>query len=289
MKQLFEIYQPGELIQTKRFINTPSEFAKKALFYIQETGYLKSLKSHLSKRSNLPSYLFLTVLSGKGCFTYQGQLFQLQPYDCVLVDCMEVYTHQSDEIFPWELLWVHFNGQSAKEYYQYFTNTNSNIFHPTDPETYIRLINQLMEIAGEKGSSWEFTASKLITDLLTNCILARRLEVSQKRYNTITVKLDSVRDFLDKNYNDKLLLDDIASRFYISKYHLSREFKRVYGMTIVDYLTIKRINHAKEQLRFTNESIENIAAASGYPDASYFNKVFQKIETMTASEYRKKW
>jgi AraC-like DNA-binding protein/mannose-6-phosphate isomerase-like protein (cupin superfamily) len=289
MKQLFEIYQPGELVQTKRFINTPSEFAKKALFYVQETGYLKSLKSHQSRRSNLPSYLFLIVLSGKGSFTYQGQLFELKPFDCVLVDCMEIYTHQSDESSPWELLWIHFNGQAAREYYQYFTNTNSNIFHTKDPENYIRLINQIMEITGEKGSSWEITVSKLITDLLTGCIMTKYIETSQDGNDSIKVKLDSIKNYLDQNYEDKLLLDDIASRFYISKFHLSREFKRVYGITIVDYLTIKRINHAKEQLRFTKESIENIAAANGYPDASYFNKVFQKIEGMTGSEYRKKW
>lgn len=119
--------------------------------------------------------------------------------------------------------------------------------------------------------------------------MVNQIITPQNGDDTITVKLDSVKEFLDKNYRDKVLLDDIASRFYISKYHLSREFKRVYGITIIDYLTIKRINHAKEQLRFTKDSIENIAADSGYPDASYFNKVFQKIEGMTGSEYRKKW
>jgi len=288
MKQLFETYHPEELVYTNRYINTPSEFAKKALFYVQETGYLKSLKSHLSQRSNLPSYLFIIVLSGKGNFTYQEQTYSLKPYDCVLVDCMEFYTHQSDEAEPWELLWVHFNGKSAAEYYQYFTHSNTNIFRPKDPEEYEKLIRHLIEITREKETSWELIASKLITDLLTYCTIMGHMEY-QAVNESIAKKLDSIKDYLDEHFKEKLLLDDIAKSFYISKFHLSREYKRIFGITVIDYITIKRITHAKELLRFTNQSIEAIAADSGYPDASYFNKVFQRTEAMTASEYRKKW
>lgn len=288
MKHLFEIYHPEELVQTTRYINTPSDFAKKALFYVQETGYLKSLKSHLSKRSNLPSYLFLVVLSGSGSFTYQGQSYLLKQHDCVLVDCMDYYTHQSDEANPWELLWVHFNGNAASDYYQYFSKTNTHVFHPEQSEKYIRLLRRLMDMTKNKETFWELAASCLIAELLMDCITARQMNV-QGPVEAITRKLDTIKDYLDQHYKEKLHLDDIAGSFYISKFHLSREYKRIFGMTIVDYITIKRINHAKEMIRFTDLSIETIAAASGFPDASYFNKVFRKTESMTASEYRKKW
>lgn len=288
MKQLFEPYHPEELVQTTRFINTPSDFAKRALFYVQETGYLKSLKSHLSKRSNLQSYLFLIVLSGNGTFTYKGQPYTLMPNNCILIDCMAYYTHQSNELSPWELLWVHFNGRVASDYYQYFTNVNDNIFLSETPEVYIDLLRQLIDTTRDKGPSWEITASKLITDLLTNCVLEKNIN-SHSDVELINRKLDCIKNYLDEHYTEKIKLDDIANNFYISKFHLSREYKRMFGTTIIDYLTMKRITHAKELLRFTNDSIENIAASSGYPDSSYFNKVFQKMEYITASEYRKKW
>ena len=102
-------------------------------------------------------------------------------------------------------------------------------------------------------------------------------------------KLYSIRDYLDQHYKEKLLLDDLAAAFYINKYHLSRGYKRILGITFVDYLTAKRITYAKELLRFTSHSLEVVAVACGYPDASYFNKVFKKTESLTGSEYRKKW
>ena len=98
-----------------------------------------------------------------------------------------------------------------------------------------------------------------------------------------------VKDYLEQNYREKLSLEELANYFYISKYHLCREYKKLFGTTIIDYITMRRITHAKELLRFTKMSIEDTATNSGYPDASYFNKVFQKVEGMKASEYRKKW
>lgn len=287
MNLLFETYQPGEYVETNRVISTPSEFAKKSLFYVQETGYLKSIKNHLNKRSNLSSYLFCMVLSGRGDFTYGEKCYTLLPFDCILLDCMMPYTHQSNPDHPWELLWVHFNGYTAEDYYEYFLQGNENRFHPKEPDAYQQIIEQLFITHQKKEMSWELIGSKLITDLLTLC-------VTEKNSNTdnnsgILNKLQSIRDYVDHNYRKKICLDQLAENFYISKYHLSREYKRIYGITILDYITAKRITYAKELLRFTSKSIVEIAEACGYPDQSYFNKVFQKMEAMTGSEYRKRW
>ena len=288
LKQLFEAYEPEELVKTQRIINTPSDFAKRALFYVQETGYLKSIKSHLSERFGLNSYLFLIVLSGKGIFTYKEQTYPLNQYDCVLINCMERYTHQSDEAAPWELLWVHFNGNAAKEYYSYYVKSSTNVFHTEHPEKYMPIIYQLLNIQHHKNSSWELVTSKLITDLLTACITRRHAEAPIEGEG-ISNKLYKIKGYLEQNYCNKILLEDLANSFYISKYHLCREFKKLFGTTVQDYITMKRITHAKELLRFTRLSIEEIAADAGYPDSSYFNKVFQKSEGMTASEFKKRW
>ena len=288
MKQLFETYRSEELVQTNRVLNTPSDFAKKSLFYVQETGYLKSLKSHLSERSNLKSYLFLIALSGKGTFTYNDQSYQLDSNTCLLIDCMEHYSHQCEETHPWELLWVHFNGATTTEYYQQFISGSDPVFHTDSPGEYSSLIYQLIELIEHKDVNWEILSSKLLTDLLTLCI-TNTATTSSTKSDAIVQKLYGIKEYLDKNYQKKLLLDEIADNFYISKYHLCREYKRIFGSTIMDHITMRRITKAKELLRFTRMSIEEVALESGFSDSSYFNKVFQKVEGMTGSEYRRKW
>ena len=88
---------------------------------------------------------------------------------------------------------------------------------------------------------------------------------------------------------EKITLEELSSRFFISKYHLSREYKKHYGITIGNDLTARRLSHAKSLLRFSDGSIEGIAAACGFSDAGYFIKVFRRSEGMTPLEYRRKW
>ncbi|MCR4586765.1 MAG: helix-turn-helix transcriptional regulator, partial [Lachnospiraceae bacterium] len=87
----------------------------------------------------------------------------------------------------------------------------------------------------------------------------------------------------------KISLDDLSAAFYISKYHLCREFKKKYGESITDYIRNKRITKAKELLRFSDLHIGDIAGEIGVPDTNYFIKQFKIAENMTPSEYRNKW
>ena len=70
---------------------------------------------------------------------------------------------------------------------------------------------------------------------------------------------------------------------------LSREYKKNYGVTILNDLVAIRISHAKSLLRFSDTSIEQIALSCGFQDAGYFIKVFRNAEGMTPLVYRKKW
>ena len=84
----------SQVIETKRILHTPSDFAKSTLFYVQEAGRLRSLKSHVSRREHLDSFLFLIVLSGEGAVTYRDRRYHLKAGGCMFIDCKPVsYTH----------------------------------------------------------------------------------------------------------------------------------------------------------------------------------------------------
>ena len=126
--------------------------------------------------------------------------------------------------------------------------------------------------------------NRLIYILMDNSWHPEHTARSRKR-----IDLEGIKRYLDEHYTEKLSLDELANRFYISKYHMSREFKKSFGITMGNYLTSLRITKAKEMLRFSDLQIETIARNCGIEDNSYFNKVFQKAEGITAREYRRKW
>ena len=98
-----------------------------------------------------------------------------------------------------------------------------------------------------------------------------------------------IKDYLDRNFTAEIRLDDLAAKFYINKFYLTRVFKEQFGLSVQQYLQQVRVTHAKELLRFSDQTVEQIAAACGMPDPNYFARVFRRVEGVAPSVYRKSW
>lgn len=273
---------------SERIITTPSYYAKEHYLYIQEVGTLQSLEPHISQRQNLNSYLFFIVLNGRGYVSYDGSRFNIAAGDCVWLDCTKSYSHESSADDPWSLMWVHFYGKEVPYFYSNFLKqSRSFLFHPENTVAFTDILQQIYQIHSSKTSLMELFANRCLTDLITLCF-SENIQGSQE-ISSIPEKMKQINNYLENNYAQKINLEDLSSRFYISKFHLSREYKKVYGITIGSDLTSKRISHAKSMLRFSDTSIESIAFDCGFQNAGYFIKVFKKYENMTPLEYRRKW
>lgn len=287
MNNLFENYKKNEVTNTRRVLYTPNEIVRNCFFYIQEAGYLESIRPHICKRSGLDSYLFIIILSGSGTITYNQTSYHMEPSDCMLIDCHNQYSHISDANNPWSLLWLHFNGPNAAQYYDYITSKSDNHFHSSNPAMFVESINRIIALHEKRSENTDIITSQIITSILTTCVTN---VTDEKGYrNSVDKKLEEVFEYINNNYTKNITLEDLSSRFYISKYYLSREFKKEYGLTIIQYILSRRITHAKSLLRFSNLPIEEIGSSAGIDDASYFNKVFKKLEGITPSAYRKSW
>ncbi len=285
----FQSFSSSGVCESRRQLHTPSPFARNALFYVQEVGTLQSIRSHLCSRKELDSFLFILVLSGRGQITHQKHSYPLSGGDCALIDCHSPYSHLSSENEPWELMWIHFNGPAARSYYSCFIkNIPTGIFHAKESSLFTAPILQLLETAAHTDQTSELLCSKLITDVLTLCFTVPQQNEAMPP-DRVAGKVQAVKDYIDSHFQERLLLDDLSQQFFVSKFHLSREFKRAYGVTLGNYILSRRITYAKELLRFSDKSIEAIAAACGVTDTSYFNKVFKKSEGTSPSLYRRHW
>lgn len=98
--------------------------------------------------------------------------------------------------------------------------------------------------------------------------------------------LDTCR-YLDENYREPITLDQLAARAGISKGYLCRAFKKQMGLSVVEYLTERRIQHAVQLLQDTDDKILSIALDSGFGDLCHFNRVFKKCNGLSPSAYRR--
>ena len=103
------------------------------------------------------------------------------------------------------------------------------------------------------------------------------------------MEITRVKAYLDQHYEEKISLESMAERFFIDKHYLARLFKEQYGVTLISYLQQVRITHAKQLLRFSEKSIEQIGLECGMGELSYFSRVFKKLEGVSPSVFRSMW
>ena len=99
--------------------------------------------------------------------------------------------------------------------------------------------------------------------------------------------VEQICAYLAANYQQKLSLTEVAARFYISPYYLSRLFRRVTGQSIVDYINARRIEAAQKLLEMTELSIGSVAEQTGFASAAHFRRVFRETMGVGPLQYRK--
>ena len=276
------------LVSSDRIIYTPSSFARSTLLYIQEIGSLKATKPHTSSRQNLSSYLFFLVVSGSGELCYNDQTWHLKKGDGIFIDCRLPYSHNTSNDL-WQLEWVHFNGSGMSSLYaKYQERGGEPVFRAHDSNALSECLHTLYASAASQDYLRDMKICEGLMHLLT-ILMEEGWNPEKRKTPGHHQSLLMVREYLDSHYNEQITLNDLASRFYQNKYSLTRLFRVQYGMTIGAYLEHTRISHAKELLRFSDLSVEQIGARIGIRDPNYFSRLFKKVEGISPGEYRKSW
>lgn len=81
--------------------------------------------------------------------------------------------------------------------------------------------------------------------------------------------------YINKNFRDKIVLDELAERFYLSKYHLCRIFKEATGHTVISYINNRRIAETRELYK-SGMSIGNACMEAGFSSYTSFYKAYHK-------------
>lgn len=279
----------GNLVTSNRILYTPSDFAKTNLIHLQEIGELHAQKPHTSQRSNLLSYLFFIVLKGDGTLEYDGRVHTLCQGDCVFIDCRKPYAHRTSANL-WDLKWAHFYGPNMHAIYEkYAQRGGSPCFHAASLPAYEDVLGDIYEIAAASSHIRDMKIYEKLTSLLTLLMEEswnpkRNLHSTSRKRN-----LQNVKEYLDRNYRQKITLEQLAEAFYINKFYLTRCFKEQFGMSVNQYLLQVRITHAKQLLRFTDLAIEKVGHECGMSDANYFSRMFKKVEGISPGEFRRRW
>ncbi|WP_248927477.1 response regulator [Paenibacillus hamazuiensis] len=111
-------------------------------------------------------------------------------------------------------------------------------------------------------------------------------ELIQKRQAEDANRLvDQVIDHIRKNLSANMTVNDYAKLVYLSGSYFANLFKKVTGVTVVQFVTAERMEQAKIML-IEGKQVQEIAQALGYEDRPHFSELFKKHTGMTPSEFK---
>lgn len=97
-----------------------------------------------------------------------------------------------------------------------------------------------------------------------------------------------VRRYLEAHFDEPLTLEDIAEKVHMSRYALCHYYKGVCSTTVMEQLRSIRIEKAKQLLRLSNATVDEIGKSCGFESPSYFGKIFRQETGYSPREYRNK-
>lgn len=285
-----DIYTTVAMTESERYLHTPGSFARQNLLYVQEVGHLKSLKPHRCMREKLDSFLMMIVLEGKGTLKIGDSETTLSQGDCAWIDCMGHYEHISDEKEAWKLAWVHFNGKSARAFYDLFIKLNKSkyAFHVDSVDGWFAIIQKIMTCQHEKSILSELICGEQLMHLLNKTIKSV-VDSAELENELPKLNVAEVREFINEQYAEKNILELVANEFGQDTASIGTVFKGAYGISLEEYISRRRYNVAKELLRFSVKPMETVALESGIGDLISMQQMFIQNEGMSADEYRKRW
>lgn len=116
------------------------------------------------------------------------------------------------------------------------------------------------------------------------------VEIQSTTFMNIKNTFDAINKmvkYIDKNYKNKITLDNLAKISQYNRNYISQFFKSYLGINFYDYLTRIRLREATLELGRTNKVISEIALSHGFSDIKAFNTAFKSNFGKTPTEYRK--
>lgn len=278
------IYIKGISTSSTFFSYTPSNRIPNFFYYPVCIGHYFCNIPYETNRSRYDSFLLLYTKSGHGFVRVNDKETELLPGDVCLIDCYK--PHHYGARSEWDLMWIHFDGGPARQYFEYLTD--QSYFHTTlrNPLIYEKDWIHLYELFINRKPMPEPVLSQHISQLLTR--LAENISGDSSGYKAEPDFIDDTLKYINRHLSSDLEVNFLASRVSLSPYYFSRQFRKETGYSPYQYILISRINLAKFYLKTSQDTVKNIGYSCGFKSEHSFCTAFKSETGITPSEFRRK-
>lgn len=264
-------------------------FVRTKDFYIEKY----TLKNPQAAMHYHPSNELYYILDGEREYFIENKFMKAVKGDFVFVP--QNLLHRTDGKGATRIL-IYFSNDFLRRYFSddiiaiIMSGFRPEVFRPGE-ETGKKLYSIISKLLFEYTHS---TAKATKTDDANfACLLFELLYTISTSKNTFLEesfadsRLNHIVRYINENFCHITSLDELAEKFYISKYHLCHIFSDYLGTQIIAYINMMKIREACRMIDTGKYKITEISSACGFNSSSYFSKVFKKEMGMSPQEYRR--
>ena len=242
-------------------------------------------------------YEIYFFLSGSVLYNIESKSYLLTPGDILLIQPTQLHQPIFDQkIGNYEriVLWLDRNfmeqfGLEGEPLISCFHSARPGHAGLLRPDEHVRqklqyLLEMLLQEQDGREYGHEISCLAFLALILSQlCRLSSQEPLEVEATDASKVVYD-ILEYINENFGEDLSLDSLANRFFISKYHLSREFTRVTGSSVHRYVTQRRLITAK-QLMSEGVSTTAVCQQCGFGDYSSFYRAFKSTYQMSPRDF----
>lgn len=261
-------------------------------YNLEKTGYLKEdfRLFHINDQTKKDfSYHYhdfhkiIVFISGKVTYHIEGKAYHLKPRDILLVSQGAIHKPEIDPSVPYEryIFWIR-DDLSCQELNTCFQKANDRSFNLVRADSALQerlkdLLPEIEQTLQNKHFGDTVLRNALFTQFMIyiNRIFLRTSSSPDKKTYSSDTQVEQLLKYINRNLSENLSIDQLANRFFFSKYHMMRKFKNETGYTIHNYITSKRLLMARTLIS-QGMPVMKAAQASGFHDYTTFVRAYKK-------------
>ena len=284
------IPEPGVHQTSERYFFTPSSLARELFYYPTRCGhYFCDSRYSFSHRSEIAlegdhnrNIMLFLIQSGAMELALAGTTVLAAAGQVVLFDCQEPYRYAASDGL--EFTWLLFNGLNVRAFYRRILQAHGGrpCFAPEAAAPVGQLLGALLANCAPDERPSEAACSQMLHRLL--CLLL--LGEPQTAPDGSDCIAQAIR-FMNRHLYEQIRVQEVAEAANLSPSHFSRRFKARTGYSPYEYIVLRRIDRAKYLLTSTDQTVGEIAYATGYNSEENFIHSFQKHVGISPGLFRK--
>lgn len=235
---------------------------------------------------------FIYIAGGKGTFSINTNFYHVSKGDILIVEKGAIHSLISDKDAPLDC-WTcaAYDYKLCDRIYVGFMLPANVCPHMKAGihEPLIQSIFHELDLLRTFPSNTRISTSDLLGTALVNIYyeIFRENPTMERRKDSSFAQ--NILIYINENYDKKITLKLLSEHFHISADYISHEFRKIYGISPINYVIDRRLNDAKWLLINTDKSLVSISEKVGYENTSYFSKLFEKRIHYSPLEFREKY